>query len=185
MKKKIFTTVFCVCFLAVIITGCGNSSAEQPALSEGDSQQKSTVAVESEQTNKIYGPGETWTVDGQWNLTFQSAALTDNRNQFSEQNPAQVVILTYSYENLGYQNDTMDLFISSGDMKVIDANKEMAQTYPATITTYPKQTPVGAICSNAEEAYGLNAPSDEITINIQKYDSNNNIQKATFKLPVQ
>lgn len=63
-----------------------------------DSASETATAATEETT---YGLGETWTVDGQWSLTFNSVTTTDERNQFSDKTPAQVVILDYTYQNSG------------------------------------------------------------------------------------
>ena len=60
--------------------------------------------------------GDTWTVDGQWSLTVDSIEVTDERNEFDESNPEQVVYIKYHYENLGWEDEDglMDgLFIIS------------------------------------------------------------------------
>ena len=58
-------------------------------------------STQQDQTLKI---GDTWTVDGQWNLTIDSVQSTEERNPYSDVSPEQVVIVTYSYENLGYKD---------------------------------------------------------------------------------
>ena len=59
-------------------------------------------------SNNTLNVGDTWTVDGQWKLTIDSVTTTSDRNQFSDVKPQQVVIVTYSYENLGYESDFVD-----------------------------------------------------------------------------
>ena len=133
---------------------------------------------------KTYGVGETWTVEGMWNLTFTSATVTEERNQFEETNPAQVLILNYSYENLGYVGEYQDLFISSMDMQFIDGSNQMADTYPLSGEDTAKPAPIGSRC-DASEAIGLKNASDKITVIISRTDSNGEAQKATFELPIQ
>ena len=131
-----------------------------------------------------YSLGETWTVDGQWKLTFDSVTTTDYRNQYSDKNPEQVVIIKYTYENLGYEGTFQDLYISSMSMKVIDEKSEIASTYPAEISVHPDETPIGTKCVGAEEAFGLNNDSKTITVYLDKYDGNSTKQKAKFILKV-
>lgn len=143
------------------------------------------VGSDGARIEKTYQAGEKWIVDGQWEFTIDSVETTDYRNQFSDKHPSQVVIINYSYKNLGYTSDYMDLYF--GNFTVIDGSGEVAETYPANITHYPKQTPVGASCSGAQVAYGLTHNSSEITINIEqyKYAGNDAIkERATFKVPV-
>jgi len=135
-------------------------------------------------TEKTYKLGETWTVDGLWKLKFNSVTTTDYRNRFSDKNPAQVVILDYTYENLGYEDSFMDLYISSSDFKVIDADGTVADTYPADISKYPQEVPVGAKCVGAQQAFGLENESDKITVYVELYDNKYNKHKATFILDI-
>lgn len=143
------------------------------------------VGSDGARIEKTYKAGEKWIVDGQWEFTIDSVETTDYRNQFSDKHPSQVVVINYSYKNLGYTSNYMDLYF--GNFTVIDGNGEVAELYPANITHYPKQTPVGASCSGAQVAYGLAHKSSEITINIEqyKYVGNDAIkERATFKVPV-
>ncbi len=133
---------------------------------------------------KTYSLGDTWVIDGQWSLTFNAVTSTDDRNPYSDKKPDQVIILDYSYENLGYTSSYMDLFISDGDMKIIDEKGEIASSYPGDVTTYPQEIPVGAKCSNAQVVIGLNNESDTLTIYVEQYDSKSVKQKATFKLKI-
>ena len=158
--------------------------AEYDALKE----EASTVAEEPTPTseeNKVYGPGETWTVDGLWSLTFNSATTTDDRNQYSDKNPAQVVILDYTYQNNGYEGSFMDLYISDSSMDIIDSNGELASSYPGSVVNHPQETPVGATCANAQVCIGLNNESSEIQITVELTDSEYTEYTATFKIPVQ
>lgn len=134
--------------------------------------------------NKTYKVGETWKVDGLWSLTFNSVTTTDDRNQFSDKTPDQVVILDYSYESLGYSGQIMDLYVSSSHFKIVDQNGNVASTYPASTTKSPQETPVGAKCVGAQEAYGLDDESKKITVYVEMYDNNYNKHKATFVLDV-
>jgi len=151
-------------------------------------QYKCTVAVVDSnkvQTSKTYKVGDTWTVDGLWKLTFNSVTVTDERNQFSDKTPDQVVVLDYTYENLGYDGSYMDLYISSSDFKVVDENGNMGETYPAGANKYPQETPIGAKCVGAQEAYGLIDESGKITVYVEKYDVDYTKHKATFLLDIE
>lgn len=147
------------------------------------SSSSSSQATQNEQ--KTYGAGENWTVDGQWNFRIDSVTATDDRNQFSDKNPAQVVIITYTYENLGYTSKIQDLYFSSSEMSVIDANNAIASTYPVATTVSPQPVPVGTTCNAAEEGFGLDNASQQVTIKVSKYDANSKKQEATFVVPIQ
>ena len=160
-------------------------------INTNDTQQvSSTTNKEKEEEVKTLNLGETWTVDGQWNLTINSVKTTTERNQFSDKTPKQVVYVTYAYENLGYEDNTgimEGLYFSlepNGDATVIDGNGEIAYSYPNNITTYPQQTPVGAKCVDAQTCIGLNNTSSSITMNISKYDGNGKQQKVKYNLNI-
>lgn len=99
-------------------------------------------------TTQTLNVGDTWTVDGQWKLTIDSVRKTTDRNEFADVKQQQVIIITYSYENLGYESDFMDGLqfdlSQNGDASVIDSTGEMAISYPGDISKYPQETPVGA-----------------------------------------
>lgn len=158
--------------------------------SRGDVVQEQHVDVPAEENQgsaqeapKMLGLGEDWIVEGQWRLRIDSVTTTDERNEFSDKDPAQVVVVKYTYENLGYESDFMDLYFTPD--RVIDGQKKMAETYPAGQSVYPQETPIGAVCEGAEESFGLMNASDTIQIIFEKYDANSNRQRMTFEVPVQ
>lgn len=142
------------------------------------------AGAESSQKD-VYTLGEPWIVNGQWSLTINSVTTTADRNQFSDKSPAQVVIIDYTYENLGYTGMLQDLYISASSFSVIDQIGEMAYTYPASTAGYATPTPVGAKCVGAQEAFGLNNESSSITLIVEDYGSDGNRYEATFELTVQ
>ena len=202
MKRK----VILILTTSLLMVGCGNSvqnNSNKEAYEDLKSkyeilnnnynnlkeeyaklQQKVSKANEKKtDDNKVFGKGEYWEVEGQWKLKIDSVTPTDYRNQFSDKNPEQVVIIKYTYENLGYTNDIQDLYIRP--RTVIDSNKKVCELYPADTQTSPKPTPVGAICEGAEIAYGLSAPGGKIKIKFEKYDSNRVKRSATFEVEVE
>lgn len=181
-KKSIFKKAWLWIIIAIIII---IAIATTQGGSEETKQTNNNAPV---QELKL---GETWNVEGQWNLTISSVVTTEERNQFDETNPQQVVYVTYTYENLGYEDEMglmEGLYFSlepNSDATVIDGNGEIGYSYPNSISTYPQETPIGAKCVNAQTCIGLNNVSDTITMNISKYDGNGKQQKVTYKLDVQ
>lgn len=205
MKRK--TIVALMCSFALSLAACGGSSSEVDALKkeneelkaqieelqsqiQGTAQEEGNEAEDEKpaEENKVYGLGETWTVDGLWSLTFTSVTQTDARNEYSDKTPGQVVLLNYDYENIGYQSEDMDLYICSNQFQIMDTNGEIADTYPGDVTTIPQEIPVGAKCVGAQECIGLNNVSEEIKIIVTMYndtDDDYTEYSATFELPVQ
>ena len=167
--------------LGCIILFSGSSSDNTGTVTSNSGSNKGNDTQSA--ATQILSVGDTWTVDGQWKLTIDSVSTTSDRNQFADENPQQVVIITYSYENLGYESDFMDgLYFDLSQNG--DANGEMAISYPGDITKYPQETPIGAKCTGAQACIGLMNTSDTITMTIKKYDGNSNSQSVKCNLKV-
>lgn len=95
-----------------------------------------------------------------------------------------MVILTYDYSNIGVEKSIMELYVSSSDFKVIDGSGVMADSYPASTSGNPKETPIGAKTVGAQVAYGLANASGEITVNVEVRGNDFKSYDAVFKLPV-
>ena len=169
MKK--FLALLLALGMIIAFTACGGGSEDASDGGSGD-------AAEEEKT---YGVGDTWTVDGQWNFTIDSVEVTEERNEFEESDPEQVIIIKYHYENLGYEDSLglMDGLYFYPD-SLIDSDGNMCNEYPVD-TEFPQETPVGAKCS-ASVAFGLVKAGSPVTLNVEQYDGDNNEQKATFIL---
>lgn len=169
MKKKLLFIALSL-MLCFGLIGCGGG---------GDSS-------DAEQDNEvIYGVGDTWEVDGQWKLTIDSVTVTDQRNEFADTDPAEVIIVNYTYENLGYEDSTgmmNGLYIDLDMSQVIDSTGQMCQTYPSIeAVNYAQETPIGATCT-AQACFGLSTAGGPVKIIITEYDGNDNEQTATFEL---
>lgn len=197
LTPKIITTViFALGFMIIMgnlggafstVSSVGDGSTTDPATNTAAASSNAVApptTAKPAPENKVYGLGESWTVDGQFTLNFTSVTATADRNAYSDKTPDQVVILTYDYENLGVAKSIMDLYVSSSSFKVIDAGGVMADAYPAITAGNPKETPIGAKCVGAQTAYGLVNASGEITINVEVIGNNFKTHEATFKLPV-
>ena len=65
--------------------------------------------------------GETWTVDGQWSMTILGASMTEERNEFSDLNPAVIYVVDYTYTNLGYEDTILDGLYITLDQEILDS----------------------------------------------------------------
>lgn len=187
MKKKVLPVIL-VLTMCISLAACGGSSTDSEESTEDKKTEEPAAQKEEKKEEKEepkeYAVGETWSVDGKFNFTFTSAALTDDRNQFDESNPAQVVLLTFDYENTGFEG-IMDLYFSETSFTVIDEAGEVAGTYPLNISNYPQETPKGAKCTGAQAAYGIKNESSTITVTVNQIDNAFNEDEATFKLTLQ
>lgn len=147
----------------------------QKQLDEALSSTKST----SQDTYKI---GETYVVEGQWKITVDSVEATDERNEYSDKKPNAVYVVTYTYENIGYESDYSDgLYIDLED-GIIDSAGKMGYSYPGDVTLYPQETPIGASCE-AQACIGVDNPGS-FKINFTDYDGNGEKQSAVFEIAV-
>ena len=147
----------------------------QKQLDEALSSTKST----SQDTYKI---GETYVVEGQWKITVDSVEATDERNEYSDKKPNAVYVVTYTYENIGYESDYSDgLYIGLED-GIIDSAGKMGYSYPGDVTLYPQETPIGASCE-AQACIGVDNPGS-FKINFTDYDGNGEKQSAVFEIAV-
>lgn len=147
----------------------------QKQLDEALSSTKST----SQDTYKI---GETYVVEGQWKITVDSVEATDERNEYSDKKPNAVYVVTYTYENIGYESDYSDgLYIDLED-GIIDSAGKMGYSYPGDVTLYPQETPIGASCE-AQACIGVDNPGN-FNINFTDYDGNGEKQSAVFEIAV-
>lgn len=188
--KKILIGLFAFIVLVKIFsngdsTEKANDNSQVTAKQTETSQDETPVETkEDKKENKTLGIDDEWVVDGQWKLKILGVTPTDDRNPYSEKEPAQVVLVSYTYENLGYEDDVLDgLFLTPDQM--IDEQGSVGYDYPANTTHYADNIPVGAKVDIAEQAYGLNNVSKEVTVNFSTYDSNGQKQKVSFKVPVQ
>lgn len=146
-------------------------------------KQLDEASAKSQTTSQdFYKIGEPYVVENQWKITVDSVEEVSNRNEFSEKNPAAVYLVTYTYENLGYDDDAMNgLYISLED-GIVDSFGKMGYSYPGDISMYPQETPVGAFCQ-AQACIGVDNAGD-FKINFYTYDSNGQKQSAIFEINV-
>ena len=177
--KRIIALLLCLTFFLVIMTACSGTSTDT------GSGSNDTVSQNSSNNNqpKEYKVGEVWTVDGQWELTVTGFEETSDRNEFSDKNPGAVYIVSYTYKNIGYTDDSgiMDgLYITLED-SIVDSKGIMGYSYPLSVIDYPQEAPVGASCK-AQVCIGVDNAGTPIKINVTEYDSGSNKQTATFVL---
>lgn len=130
-----------------------------------------------------YSIGETWTVEGQWSMTVNAVEETDLRNQFWNQTPAAVYVVSYTYTNLGYTDPLgvmNGLYIGVTD-SIVDCANIMGYEYPIMVTNYPLETPIGATCK-AQAAIGVDNAGLPVKLYVSQYDGHWNKQTAVFNL---
>lgn len=193
MKKKLITLLLCG-MLAVTSTVPVLADEKDDKIAELEAQvadlQKTVEELQTELSKYTEGTnqeeykiGETWTVPGQWSLTINSVEETADRNQYEEKQPGAVYIVTYTYENLGYEDDVMNgLFLGLESGNIVDSAGKMGYSYPGDVTLYAQETPVGATCE-AQACIGVdNAGS--FKIHFSHYDGMDTEQSAVFNVEI-
>lgn len=192
--KKILALLLCAAVM-VSITACGSStetnatantnSTKTTAVSATNGETAETVAPTAdepvENVKSEYKVGETWVVDGQWELTVTGVSETADRNEYLEKDPAAVYIVDFTWKNVGYvdENGLMDGLFLVLDDTIVDSQGLMGYSYPGEITDYPQETPVGASC-NGQVCIGVDNAGLPITIHVLQYDGNGIEQSAIF-----
>ena len=181
--KKILIMILVLTFA---VTGCGsgeNQETEQGAEQDTKTDETTEVASDKKEEKKEYGLDEWWEVEGLWKLKIDSVSFTDERNDFSNiEDPEAVVIIKYTYENLGYEDDVTDLYLIPDN--VIDGEGKVSVEYPTGTTVNAKETPVGATTEGAEESYAITSKEGDLKVYFSKFDNDLNDYKATFVIPL-
>lgn len=149
-----------------------------------DAYAESETASQSSDQD-VYEIGDTWEVSGQWRLTVNSVEEMTERNEYADTDPAAVYLISYTYENIGYEdaNGIMDgLFIDLSE-GIVDAAKKMGYSYPGDLVDYPQEVPVGASC-DAQSCIGVDNAGD-FEIHFSSYDGNSVEQSAVFSFSVE
>ena len=166
-------------FGIMVLGACGNQedtkvseSPSTPTTQTTDNLVEKPEMKEEVKENKIerVGLGDTLVVseDGVdlFEITFNKAFLTEERNKYADETPDNVVILEYTYKNLGYESG---LTVFEGhEFKVYDANGAALSTYPAVGLMYGGEVSIGRI-GTTQEAIGFNGDAHQ-TLEIEIYN---------------
>lgn len=153
------------------------------AFGEGILEEDADASDSNENNDGEYDIGETWTVDGQWELTVDSVEETQDRNEYAEEDPGAVYIVTFTYTNIGYEDDFMDGLYFVMDDRIVDAGGKMGYSYPGDVTYYAQEAPVGASCTG-QVCIGVENPGS-FKIYVDTYDGNDEEQSAVFHVSVE
>ena len=180
MKSKLLFTV--LLSASVILSGCSLFKRDLIRQSKSTGENITTTTKNENSSDKLYGLNEEWIVDGQWRLKITEVKTTQDRTKHIKEKIAQVVIIKYTYENLGFKNEYQDLFLTP--RTVVDGAEKEARIYPVNSSKYPEPTPIGAISESAM-GYGLSTESDKIKISFSQFNQDGKtMETATFEVPV-
>ena len=181
--RKWWFWVIVVVVVVAIFGGTSNNNNQVQKVGEtGQVEDNKTVETSTkEEEKKVYGLNEEMSVNKngkEYTLVITGITEIQERNQFSDKNPAQVFLIDYTYKNIAGD----ELYISEMNFQIIDEQGEMGESYPGNVTSYPKQTPAGATCK-AQMVLCTNNSGHEITLNY-KDNMFNSKSDIKFKLNV-
>lgn len=147
----------------------------------GKTAEKSAVQVHGIDTEGAYSVGDTWKVEDLFSLTIHDISESSYRNAYTPLQPETVYLINYSYENLGYESSYMNgLYIDLEIETAIDADGQLASSYPGGTGIYPQVVPIGAAC-DAEAWIAVDHPGD-LTLIVTVTDDEYNEYEAVFVL---
>lgn len=176
MKMKLAIMSLCG---VMVLGACGNQEDARVSENSSTTTQTTDGVVEKPETkeevkeSKIerVGLGDTLVVSENgvdlYEITFDKAFLTDERNQFSDDTSENVIVLEYTYKNLSLE-DGLDVFEGT-HFRTYDANGAVLSTYPAGAHLYGGRVSVGR-SGTSQEAFGFNGDSQQ-TLEIEIYSS--------------
>ena len=103
----------------------------------------------------------------------------NERNQYSDKNPAQVILIDYTYKNIA---NTEEVYLSEIYFKVVDSSGKIGYTYPNSVTNYPQSIPIGVTC-DAQMIFALDNLSSNITLHY--YENMFGSITKSFSIPIQ
>lgn len=188
--KKTALFLSLILILALVLVGCGSDVKSDSAgvndKSAPQTEQPKEEPKKEEPKETVFGLGERVVIseDGKelYAITFNSVKNTDERNQFSDKKPVQVIVIDYTYENISGDEE---LFIQEFNFKIIDEGGTIADTYPAGAEKIPQTLPAGVPGTNctAQVAYGLMNESNKVKL--LYYDNMfNSKPDATFEIEI-
>jgi len=149
MRRNKTVLVLVYLLVAVLLVACGSSDVEQVAkVEENQSSNGEASGSSEEKPNEdkeqitVFNLGETAIIDNKYSVTILGVTETDERNEYSDKEVSQVLIIDYMYENIASEDD--DVYISEYNFKFIDEQGNMCDSYPVGGEYGPQYTPVGA-----------------------------------------
>ncbi|MBQ7500098.1 MAG: hypothetical protein IJT91_04310 [Clostridia bacterium] len=126
--------------------------------------------------------GQTWTVDGLWEVTITSVKETRARDSKALTNPAAVYDIAYTVKNVGYKGDVMEGLYVNLTGAVIDSKGEAGYVYTDTSIDLLK-TPVPVKQGETGEfltAIGLDNAGLPVKLVVRQLGTDQQMHEATF-----
>lgn len=188
MKKYYKYVLLGTVIAALGLTGCGSDSAADkkakatatptseaasPGAGEGANMVNTdgTVSAENAKKSEI-GQAISISKDGKelYTITIDSIALTNDRNDFDETQPDQVVKVTYTYKNVAVDN----LLIDSYSFALEDKDKKACMDYALIGKDETEPIPAGESLTRTI-AYALDSADKDVTLYYNATSGDNTI----------
>ena len=93
-------------------------------------------------------------------FTIDKVEVTDDRSEYDTSNPDKVIVITYTYKNLAFDDP---LLYDQMSFRVLDSDTVCLPYYLADLTS-PDLATTGGDAVTATAAYGISASCNEVTI---------------------
>lgn len=171
MFKKKLLVISILTLSLIFMISCGSSDVqevekvvENKEVDEVSAEISEDATEEVEQS--VFILGDTVTVDNLYSITILGVTETDERNEYSDKEVSQVLIIDYMYENLA--SDDEDIYITDSNFKFIDEHGNMCDTYPVGGEFSPIHTPLGA---KAFASMTIGTVDQSNTVKLHYYDN--------------
>ncbi len=122
--KRVWFWIVAIILIAIIGGALGGGSDKEASdKNGGEKVEKSSQTSKVKENNTFYNVGDSVKV-GDVTYTLNSVELTDERNEFEENQPAQVVKITYTVKNDGKEDIPV-----GADVEVYGPDDKKAETY--------------------------------------------------------
>ena len=176
--KKLLAILVTVGIIGGTFVGCGDKKEQSK---ETQKQEQEKVQTEDKLTEiKIKEPFKVKTESGDYTVTINSIKTTNERNEFEDKQPKQVIVVDYDYNNKSFKpSNGMKLLVDQTAFVVMDGEGNVLRTYPVAMDENPKPIPVGGKL-HATIAYGV--PTDSKEIKLQYERSNGPIGEMVVEI---
>lgn len=194
LKKTGFNRLLCSAWLTA-----GALTLFGPAHAVAATRTHAHSATSALSSGGVYRSGQRWIVPGEWEFSVDSARVANvripNRGGGSWV-PKQVVVLTYSYKNIGFHDSAEDthgaqsaLAFSKAHINLVDANDAQnvgAGNYPVPIRLVEDTDGqmLGQQMIGAQWPYAFKKKVTAVKVKVSHYDSKLELHEATFLVPV-
>lgn len=151
VKKPIYKRIWFWIVLVVLVIAIGGVATSRSDNGGEKVEQKSSAKTKEKESDKFYKIGDTVQV-GDVEYTLKHVELTDERNEFDDKKPAQVVKISYTVKN----NSDKDIPVGA-DVNVYGSDNKKSDSYANEHT-------MGSVASGKEMEcithFGLNQTGD-------------------------